>query len=156
MRSDAAKGAFSLSQTASKPTCLFRATALLHILNCSVLWFSQKKLKCSCSTKPHFTFSILSWEHWSFVNCHHSKSLRICGFYLNFVKSLLNVRSEYLLFPATSVNHGDWITLKIAFFFCFILSKGEESESHVQGSRWCLGQNMQSKRCFVPFNIQGI
>lgn len=53
----------------------------------------------------------------SFVNCHHSKSLWICRFYLNFVKSLLNVRSESLLFPATSVNHGDWITLKIAFFF---------------------------------------
>lgn len=54
------------------------------------------------------------------------------------VTSLLNVRSESLLFPATSVNHGDWITLKIAFgffFFCFTLSKGEESESHVQGSR---------------------
>lgn len=134
MRSAAAKGASSLSQTASKPTCLFRANASLHILNCSVLRFNKKKLKCSCSTKPHFTFSILSWEHLSFVNCHHSKSLWICRLYLNFVKSLLNVRSESLLFPATSVNHGDWITLKIAFF-CFILSKGEESESHVQGSR---------------------
>lgn len=72
------------------------------------------------STKPHFTFSILSWEHLSFVNCHHSKSLWICRFYLNFVKSFLNVKSESLLFPATSVNHGDWITLKIAFFALFL------------------------------------
>lgn len=40
-----------------------------------------------------------------------------------FVTSLLNVRSESLLFPATSVNHGDWITLKIAFFFALLLAR---------------------------------
>lgn len=45
---------------------------LLCIFNCSVLQFNKKKLKCSCFTKPHFTFSIMGTL--SFVNCHHSKS----------------------------------------------------------------------------------
>lgn len=52
----------------------------------------------------------------SFVDCHHSKSLQICRFYPNLLYRFYMSESESLLFPATSVNHGDWITLKIAFF----------------------------------------
>lgn len=36
-------------------------------------------------------------------------------------------------------------------YYVLLLSKGEESEYHVQGSRWRLGQNMQSKNSFLPY-----
>lgn len=55
----------------------------------------------------------------SFINCHHSKSFKNLQILSKFFTSLLNIRSESLLFPATSVNHGDWITLKIAFFLLY-------------------------------------
>lgn len=36
-------------------------------------------------------------------------------------------------------------------YYVLLLSKGEKSEYHVQGSRWRLGQNMQSKNSFLPY-----
>lgn len=106
----------------------------------SVLQFNWKSCEMQFSAKPN-SFH-LPFKGNVFVNYHWVTLGLICR-----------------LYPMSQVNLAFSKPLRLTMeilspckvYYVLLLSKGEESEYHVQGSRWRLGQNMQSKNSFLPY-----
>lgn len=105
-----------------------------------MLQFNWKscEMQLFCQTTLH---SFSKGKYFSFVNYHWITLGLICRFY-----------------PMSKVNLAFSKPLQITterspckVYYVLLLSKGEESEYHVQGSRWRLGQNMQNKNSFLPY-----
>lgn len=107
----------------------------------SMLHLTGKVVKCSYFAKPNSSFH-LPFKGNVFVNYHWIMLGLICR-----------------LYPMSQVNLALSKPLRLTMeilspckvYYVLLLSKGEESEYHVQGSRWRLGQNMQSKNSFLPY-----
>lgn len=111
----------------------------MHLnVQCSNL--TGKAVKCS-SAKPH-SFH-LPFKGNVFVNYQWIMLRLICRFYPMSKVNLAFSKPLQLTMEILS-SHKVYCVL--------LLSKGEESENHVQGSRWRLGQNMQSKNSFLPYS----
>lgn len=128
------------------PICVIKVWfvwLIWYASKCSVLQFNWKsrEMQLFCQNHTPLLPSSFQGKYFSFVNYHWVTLGLICRFY-----------------PMSKVNlvfsKPLQITMEISLhkvYYVLLLSKGKESEYHVQGSRWRLGQNMQSKNSFLPY-----
>lgn len=122
---------------------MFKGPCIQYASKWSVLQFNWKsfEMQLFCWTTLHFFHLPVKGNILVFVSYHWVTLRLICRFY---PMSKVNLS----FFQATSTME---ILSPHKVYYVLLLSKGDESEYHVQGSRWRLGQNMQSKNSFLPY-----